>query len=537
MGRSLLAVECGSRRVPFVVTFEGVAAELVGVAALSNTRSASLRSMACSHPQWAAFAWALLPAGGGSALRQGSTNASTAQLSLQGVPDGQYSVQVRCVDAAERVLTHVWTSHSFVLDYSAPLPEFTDKPVALSAVQAPNFTLAALDQLGVVSHLQYSLCPGGCAPGGALTWVLACASASASAATVAAAANAPPCSCSSVLVLDNGTSLNRSSCSTVVSMGALSDGDYTLALLAADLLGRNTTVHYSWRVDTVAPVPLVVGRPPPFTNSTTARFSFSCSDGEGECGYEYLLLNPQLGAGPGSVWTSLLLPVVDPFLAVTETVASLVTWVRAVGGRRVVVTPNVTLSLATASTLSTAVQFEYSVCHQSCGPAHLLPWSTLPPGESALSLNLPDGEYVMLTRVAGLSVLGSAHPAASVRFSMEAEAPVTYIKGCERDGSARDVTITVGLMYPSSLPLALASAVWYSLDGTPWQFRNHTSTLKLKVGFICFRVICSFMSFWLGSYVGAAARSSYPTFGWSGSSWETDCSQASGQILDNRSNY
>jgi hypothetical protein len=263
-------------------------------------------------------------------------------------------------------------------------------------------------------------------------------------------------------------------------MGALSDGDYTLALLAAAVLGRNTTVHYSWRVDTVAPVPLVVGRPPPFTNSTTARFSFSCSDGEGECGYEYLLLNPQLGAGPGSVWTSLLLPVVDPFLAVTETVASLVTWVRAVGGRRVVVTPNVTLSLATASTLSTAVQFEYSVCHQSCGPAHLLPWSTLPPGESALSLNLPDGEYVMLTRVAGLSVLGSAHPAASVRFSMEAEAPVTYIKGCERDGSARDVTITVGLKYPSSLPLALASAVWYSLDGTPWQFRNHTSTLKLK---------------------------------------------------------
>ena len=183
-GKTLLAVECGSWRVPFLVTFYLVN-PILNVRNFSNERRATLTNLVCSYPQPVPLDWALLSVGSGTVFAYGNATGRTMEVSFQGASSGQYVLHVTCMAA-------VWVSQSFILDFDAPLLSFKDKPPAVTTVQAPNFTLSAVDQSGL-AYLQYSLCKGDCTPDRPLPWVLACVSNSGA----AAAANVSFCRCSS----------------------------------------------------------------------------------------------------------------------------------------------------------------------------------------------------------------------------------------------------------------------------------------------------------------------------------------------------
>ena len=381
--------------------------------------------------------------------------ACSTLLTRELLPDGEHTVALRAVDLSGKNAT---ATFSWKVDTRAPRIALSES-AATGTLNQASVSVLAVDEVGL-SQLLYSLCQGNCGPESSLPWTVACSE------SVVGGSGAR-CSCTP-------QQQGGVRCSQLVTLPKLK-GEFMLAVLGTDTAGNNGSSYLLF--DLVAPLPLVTQRPPLFSNSSLAVFVFSCSDGEGACGFEYKLATPS--APNGGSWNSLSLPVVMPNAPERHTLVNLVTRAQSVGDEMIVVTPYVSVDLSSNSSFGTNV-FEYVICNRPCSDARLSQWRQLAPGVSQLPLQLRDGPYKLLARIAGESNLGSSHPTTSTEFSVRSVEPRTLVKKFDLTRGGLDLDLLVGVYYPGGVELN-ATAFWYSLDGGLWRYENRSCTLSLKV--------------------------------------------------------
>jgi hypothetical protein len=236
---------------------------------------------------------------------------SPSTTTLTGLSDGSHTFYLQSTDAAGNVGS---TSYTWTVDTVAPTIMFTTTPPANSnnttalfnysisdgtaeckldngAFAPCSSTTTTLTGLSDGSHTFYlqSMDAAGNIGTASFTWTID---------TVAPTimfATTPPANSNSTTALfnytisdgavecklDGGTFVACSSMTT--TLAGLIDGAHTFYLQSTDAAGNVGTASYTWTVDTVAPTIMFTTTPPTNSNSTTALFNYTISEGTAEC--------------------------------------------------------------------------------------------------------------------------------------------------------------------------------------------------------------------------------------------------------------
>ncbi|MFN8471225.1 MAG: choice-of-anchor Q domain-containing protein [Anaerolineae bacterium] len=191
------------------------------------------------------FALAVSGLGGsptiGTVTPTGSSPATTWTVTAStGTGDGSLGLNlVNDTGLNDQVTNTPFVGQVYTIDRTAPTTTITGKPSNPSNSASATFTFSASDGSGSgVASVQCKLDGGAFAP---------CAS------------------------------------STSQSYSGLADGSHTFTVKATDNAGNTETpgASYTWVVDTVAPTTTITGKPTNPSNSASATFAFSASDGSG----------------------------------------------------------------------------------------------------------------------------------------------------------------------------------------------------------------------------------------------------------------
>ncbi|HEX9001860.1 MAG TPA: putative Ig domain-containing protein, partial [Blastocatellia bacterium] len=189
-------------------------------------------------------------------LDGGSFGACTSPQTYASLSDGSHTFQVRAVDAAGNT-DSTPASFTWVVDAAPPDTTITATPANPSGSANASFSFTGSD------------------PGGSGVAGFECQ-------------------------LDGG---GFSACASPKTYTGLSDGPHTFQVRAVDAAGNKnvTPASFTWVIDTVAPETTITANPPSLSNSRSAGFSFTGSDGGGSgvAGFEC-----QLDGGGFSACTS-----------------------------------------------------------------------------------------------------------------------------------------------------------------------------------------------------------------------------------------
>ena len=161
-------------------------------------------------------------------LDSGAFGACSSPDALAGLSDGSHTFTVQAVDTAGNVGS---ASFTWTVDTSAPTVSFTQTPTDPSNSSSATFAFTASD--------------------GALT-----------------------------CKLDSGA---FAACGSPKTLTGLADGSHTFTVHATDTAGNVGTAAFTWTVDTSAPVVAITGHPTNPSNTASATFTFTASDGTLTC--------------------------------------------------------------------------------------------------------------------------------------------------------------------------------------------------------------------------------------------------------------
>jgi N-acetylneuraminic acid mutarotase len=169
-------------------------------------------------------------------LDGGSFGTCTSPQTYAGLSDGSHTFQVRAVDAAGNT-DSTPAGFTWVVDAVPPDTTITANPPNPAASANASFSFTGSD------------------PGGSGVAGFECK-------------------------LDGGV---FSACASPKTYTGLSDGSHTFLVRAIDAAGNadSTPANFTWLVDTVAPETTITANPPGLSNSRSAGFSFTGSDGGG----------------------------------------------------------------------------------------------------------------------------------------------------------------------------------------------------------------------------------------------------------------
>ncbi|MBA3462238.1 MAG: hypothetical protein H0T46_19915 [Deltaproteobacteria bacterium] len=161
-------------------------------------------------------------------LDAGAFAACTSPRALSGLADGSHTFTVQATDAVGNIGT---ASHTWVVDTMAPTVTLSNTP--------SNPTAATTASIG------FTVSEG-----------------------------SPQCK------LDMGA---FAACTSPRALSGLTHGSHTFTVQASDVAGNVGSASYTWFVDTMPPMVMILTAPSNPSNSTTATFTFSVSDGTIEC--------------------------------------------------------------------------------------------------------------------------------------------------------------------------------------------------------------------------------------------------------------
>ncbi len=153
----------------------------------------------------------------------------TSPWSYTGVADGSHTFTLRGTDAASNVTT---TSYTWTIDTTPPSLAITGGPASYANTTTAQFAFTTGDASTVTCQLD-----------------------------------------------GNGAA----ACTSPWSYTGLAQGSHSFTLRGTDAAGNTATKVYTWTVDTVAPVVMLTGAPAAETNSKTATFSFTTTEGSTTC--------------------------------------------------------------------------------------------------------------------------------------------------------------------------------------------------------------------------------------------------------------
>src|SRR5829696_848900 len=188
----------------------------------------------------------------------GAYASCTSPKSLSNLTDGSYTFAVKATDAAGNT-DATPASYTWTVDTAAPDTSITAKPTDPSNNASPSFSFTSTEANSTFE-----------------------------------------------CKLDGGS---YAACTSPKSLSNLSDGSHTFSVKATDAAGNTdaTPDTYTWTVDTVAPDTTIVTKPSDPSNSTSANFTYSSSEGGVlfECKLDFESFGPCSSAG-GTSYANLL---------------------------------------------------------------------------------------------------------------------------------------------------------------------------------------------------------------------------------------
>ena len=166
---------------------------------------------------------------------------------------------------------------------------------------------------------------------------------------------------------------------------------------AVDAVGNVDTAgvkNFSWTADFTAASTFLDSHPPALSASSSAQFSFGCSDGPGQCAFRYLL--DAAVVGPSTPWASFGLGSYVGTIQTTTTAVTLLT--AAVQTSYGLASASRRLVFQLSAPVLVAVRFEYRILEQHGGGVG--EWQPLALGNVFVPLERPsDGRFTLEVRL------------------------------------------------------------------------------------------------------------------------------------------